>query len=329
MLTVALTVLLAQAPVSSGPSLSKGRSVVKWLMNGDAAQVWRAASPQLSQRFGGADAVAKFSGQVRSFGAETRLITEGLSTNKDGLTVYRRVMAVANYARGMQVDVTMDDAGRVAFLGADAANQAAPTTTGAYRSLAPLRLPTEGAWYVLWAGRTFDDNKHASVSDMRYALDLLVFQKGNTFSGAGTRNEDYFAWKQPVVAPGHGTVVVAEDGVPDNQPNKPVPGNLYGNYVVIDHGTGEFSLIAHLNQGSVKVKVGDVVSAGQLVGRTGNSGMSTEPHVHYHLMDHADWHKAQGLPAQFSNFVRNGQQVERGEPRRGDSIANAAMEARR
>jgi murein DD-endopeptidase MepM/ murein hydrolase activator NlpD len=132
-----------------------------------------------------------------------------------------------------------------------------------------------------------------------------------------------------VLAPGQGTVVVAEDGVPDNQPNKPVPGNLYGNFVVIDHGTGEFSLIAHLNQGSVKVKVGDVVSAGQLVGRTGNSGMSTEPHVHYHLMDHADWHKAQGLPAQFSNFVRNGQQVERGEPRRGDSIANAAMEARR
>jgi hypothetical protein len=328
MLTLALTVLLAQADAAPGPSLSKGRSYVKSLMNGEAAQVWRAASPVLLQKFGNADTVAKFAGQVRSFGTETRLISEGL-TNKDGFTVYRRVMAVANYARGMQVDVTMDDAGRVVFLGADAANQAAPTTTGAYRSLAPLRVPIEGSWYVLWGGRTFDDNKHASVSDMRYALDLLIYQRGNTFAGTGTRNEDYFAWKQPVVAPGSGIVVVAEDGVPDNQPNKPVPGNLYGNYVVIDHGTGEFSLIAHLNQGSVKVKVGEVLSAGQLIGRTGNSGMSTEPHVHYHLMDHADWHKAQGLPAQFSNFVRNGQQVERGEPRRGDSIANRTMEASR
>jgi Peptidase family M23 len=329
MLAVALTLALLQQTPSREPSLAKGRAYVKALMAGEAGVVWKAASPQLVQRFGGAAAVTRFSAQVRGFGAETRLISEGLSA-KDGLTVYRRVMAVANYARGMQVDVAMDGLGRVASLALEGANQAAPTTTGAYRSLAQLRLPVEGSWFVLWGGRTFDDNKHAAVSDMRYALDLLMAPRGGgSFARRGTRNEDYFAWRQPVVAPGGGTVVVAVDGVPDNTPNRPVPGNLYGNYVVIDHGTGEYSLLAHLNQGSVKVKVGEPVSAGQPIGRTGNSGMSTEPHLHYHLMDHADWHKAQGLPAQFSGFLRNGQQVERGEPRRGDTIATNPMEARR
>lgn len=327
MLSLVLITVLNQAPAPA-PSLSAGRTYVKWLMAGEATKVWKAGSPQLPQKFASVEAVSKFGAGFRSFGTETRLIAESL-LQRDGLTVYRRVMAVSNYARGMQIDIAMDDQARVSNLALELANQAAPTTNGAYRSLIPLRLPFDGSWFVLWGGRTWDDNKHASVSDMRYALDLLIYKNGNTFSGKGTRNEDYFAWKQPVVAPGGGTIVVAEDGAADNQPNHPVAGNLYGNYVVIDHGTGEFSLLAHLNQGSVKVKVGEVVSAGQPIGRTGNSGMSTEPHIHYHLMDNADWKKAQGLPAQFRQFNRNGQLVERGEPRRGDSISPSAVEARR
>ena len=62
-------------------------------------------------------------------------------------------------------------------------------------------------------------------------------------------NEDYLAWNQPVVAPADGVVVVAEDGVVDNVPNRAVGGNLYGNLLVIDHGTGEFTLFGHLKQG--------------------------------------------------------------------------------
>jgi len=154
-------------------------------------------------------------------------------------------------------------------------------------------------------------------------------KNGIFFANRGLRNEDYYAWRQPVVAPGAGTVVVAEDGTADNLPNRPVPGNLYGNFVVIDHGTGEYSLVGHLENGSVKVRVGEWVSAGQLLARTGNSGMSTEPHVHYHLMDNADWRKAQGLPAQLQGFSRNGQMVDKAEPRRGDVISAVSIEARR
>jgi hypothetical protein len=255
------------------------------------------------------------------------VISEGL-LSQEGMTVYRRVVAVTNYARGLKVEVSMDDAGRVTNLRSELPEEAAPTTAGARRTLATLRLPFDGPWTVLWGGRTFDDNRHAAVSDMRYALDLLLTKNGATFTGGGTRNEDYLAWGRAVLAPAAGRVVVAEDGVPDNAPNHPRPGNLYGNFVVIDHGGGEYSLLAHLARGSVRVAVGQLVSAGQGLARCGNSGMSTEPHIHYHLMDNADWRRAQGLPAQFTFFMRNGQLIERAEPRRGDSIAPLAVEAR-
>jgi murein DD-endopeptidase MepM/ murein hydrolase activator NlpD len=327
MLTVALIMALGQAP-SGAPSLSQGRSFVKALVRGDGALVWKSASPTLLKRFPSAAAVAKFAQSLQAFGTESRVVTEGLGV-RDGLTVYRRVMAVSNYARGVQVEVTMEDDGRVAGLAVDLASGAAPTTSGAYKTVTRLRPPVAGTWQVLWGGRTWEDNKHASVSDMRYALDLWVVQSGNSFAGPGTRNEDYFAWGQPALAAGAGTVVTAVDGVPDNLPNRPAPGNLYGNHVIIDHGNGEYSLLAHLEAGSLRVKVGEAVSSGQPVGRVGNSGMSTEPHLHFHLMDNADWRRAHGLPAQLQYFTRNGQLVQRGEPRRGDSIAATSVEASR
>ena len=72
---------------------------------------------------------------------------------------------------------------------------------------------------------------------------------------------------------------------------------------------------------------GETVTIGQVLGKVGNSGMSTEPHLHFHLMDNGAWRRAHGLPAQLQYFTRNGQLVERGEPRRGDSIAATTVEA--
>lgn len=327
MLSVVLILALGQAPTSA-PSLSQGRSYVKWLVAGETGRAWRAASPALLKQLHNQAALERLAGSLRGFGKEARVVTEGLG-ERDGLTVYRRVMAVSNYARGVQVEITMDERGRLAGVDLGMASAAAPTTTGAYRTKATLRPPIQGTWNVLWGGRTWETNRHASMSDMRYALDLLIVRNGASYANRGARNEDYYAWRQPVVAPAAGTVVVAEDGVRDNVPNRAMPGNLYGNYIVIDHGTQEYSLLAHLENGSVRVNVGEVVSTGQLLARTGNSGMSTEPHVHYHLMDHADWRKAQGLPAQLQGFSRNGQMVERAEPRRGDVIAPVSIEARR
>jgi murein DD-endopeptidase MepM/ murein hydrolase activator NlpD len=74
-----------------------------------------------------------------------------------------------------------------------------------------------------------------------------------------------------------------------------------GNVIVIDHGNGEFSFLAHLNQGSVRVSKGDEVKKGQVIGLLGNSGNSNAPHLHYHLMAGSELFRCDGLPVRFEN----------------------------
>jgi len=76
---------------------------------------------------------------------------------------------------------------------------------------------------------------------------------------------------------------------------------LCGNQVVIQHGPEEFSFYAHLKQHSLKVKVGDKVKAGQPIAQVGSTGHSTEPHLHFQLMDSADFFTANGLPIMFDD----------------------------
>ena len=144
----------------------------------------------------------------------------------------------------------------------------------------------------------------------RYALDLvLVDSAGRRFRGNGLRNEDYYGWGQAVRAPGAGIVVAMHDGQPDN--DRIGSENLWhgrswesanGNYVLIDHGGGEFSLVAHLRQGSVRARVGQRVRPGETIGQVGNSGSSLMPHVHYQLQGGAG-NDARGLPAYFHGLT--------------------------
>jgi murein DD-endopeptidase MepM/ murein hydrolase activator NlpD len=126
-------------------------------------------------------------------------------------------------------------------------------------------------------------NYHAALRDQRFAYDIVVARDGATHSGDGKHNTDYFAYGQAIVAPGDGVVATLEDGVPENVPGEMNPAHAAGNYVIVDHGDGEFPLLAHMIPGSFRVKVGDRVRAGQEIGRCGNSGNSSEPHLHYHV----------------------------------------------
>ncbi|MBL9038082.1 MAG: M23 family metallopeptidase [Archangium sp.] len=322
-----LGIALSQA---GAPSLGQGRALVKAMYDGDATRLWAEAGPGFRQQYGSPANLKAFTAKVeRDFGRELRVIAEGLSA-RGQVTVYRRVAVFSHWARGVELELSLMSDGRLAGIAARPATKEAPTTYGKHRTRARLRLPFEGSWYVLWGGRSWQDNRHSAVPDMRYAIDLLQLTRaGSSSEGDGTRNEQYPAWAQPVLAAGDGEVVVADDGTADNEPNRPRGGNLYGNFVVIDHGTGEFSLVAHLMRGSLMVKRGDRVVAGQILGRTGNSGMSTEPHIHYQLMDRPDWREAHGFPAHFHDFMLNASVIQLGEVRRGDIIAPAAPVAAR
>ena len=115
-----------------------------------------------------------------------------------------------------------------------------------------------------------------------------------------------------VLAPAAGMVTYARDDVADNPSTgnqnlekllalADPPWGVGGNCVVIDHGNGEWSFLAHMRKGSVRVKKGDRVAQGQVVGQLGNSGATTGPHLHYHLMDGPTILVSDGLPARFEN----------------------------
>jgi hypothetical protein len=322
--SLTISLLLTQAAAS----LSQGRDHVAALRAGrlqaTQALVKNVAGPQ----FRSSEALKRLSEQLKHYGQETKLISEGL-VERDGLVAYTRSMAVANWARGVTVELLMDGRGRLVNGVLNAAHKEAPTAYGNYRALVQLRLPLEDEWFVLWGGRSWADNRHASVSDMRFALDLLQRRQGSSARQPGLQNEDFFAWNQPVLAPADGVVAVAIDGVSDNPPHHPLPGNLYGNVLVIDHGTEEYTLLGHLKRDSISVKPGDRVTRGQRIARVGNSGMSTEPHLHFQLMDTADWKTAHGLPLQLVDLIRNGLQVKRTEPRRGDIVSAVSPAASR
>ena len=74
-----------------------------------------------------------------------------------------------------------------------------------------------------------------------------------------------------------------------------------GNNLLIDHGNGEYSSLGHLQHGSVRAKVGDTVTRGQVIGKVGSSGPSEHPHLHYQLMSGTDLTRSDGLPSQFVN----------------------------
>ncbi|MDP3235665.1 MAG: M23 family metallopeptidase [Myxococcales bacterium] len=324
-----LSAALISLALTQAPSLKEARALAEDVYAGRSALAWSKSSSSLRASVASESGLRALINSTRSaLGTEVRVITEAM-VERNGGTLYRRVSAVTNWARGMELELAFDVRGALVAMTTRPASKDAPTISALHKTRAELRLPFDGAWYVLWGGRKYDDNRHTPVPDMRYAMDVFIVKGSGTSQGAGTKNDDYYAWSQPVLAPADGVVVAIVNTTPDNVPNQARPGVLYGNSVVIDHGTGEYSLLGHLQFGSVSVKPGQHVVAGQQVARCGNSGMSTEPHLHYQLMDAADWRKAHGLPAQFQGFLANGRHVERGEPMRGQVISHAAVEARR
>ncbi len=107
-----------------------------------------------------------------------------------------------------------------------------------------------------------------------------------------------------------GVVTEVKDGIPENVPGqRAVPITLEtiaGNHVVVDIGGGRWAFWAHFQPGSIKVKVGDRVKRGQVLGLVGNSGNSSEPHLHFQVQDGASPLASEGVPYAFDSFEVSG-----------------------
>jgi len=154
------------------------------------------------------------------------------------------------------------------------------------RNETKLSLPLKGRWLVYWGGDTKEVNQHHDVPNQRFAFDFLgVDEQGETRKGEAQVNEDYFAFGREVLAPADGNVTDVINGVRDNLPGSMNPYSALGNAVFIQHREHEVSILPHLKLGGIRVKVGDKVKRGQVIGLCGNSGNSSEPHLHYHLQN--------------------------------------------
>jgi len=149
-----------------------------------------------------------------------------------------------------------------------------------------LSLPFKYRWLVFWGGDTKELNMHHDVPNQKFAFDFIGVNKdGEMHRDDGKANKDYFAFGREVLAPADGVVTDAIDGVRDNVPGSMNPYSALGNAVFIQHREREVSVLAHLKRGSIKVKVDDEVKKGQVIALCGNSGNSSQPHLHYHLQN--------------------------------------------
>jgi len=191
------------------------------------------------------------------------------------------------------------------------------------RNKTAMQLPFKDEWFVFWGGDTVTQNYHAEYGSQKNAFDLLVIDiNGKTYKNQGNKNGDYFAFGKELVAPCDAEVVLSVDGVKDNIPGTMNPAFTFGNTVILKTANNEYLVFAHFKQNSIVVKEGQNVKKGELLGLCGNSGNSSEPHLHFHVQDSQNVNTAKPIKTYFESIVVNGELKKEYSPERGEKIRN-------
>jgi murein DD-endopeptidase MepM/ murein hydrolase activator NlpD len=133
-----------------------------------------------------------------------------------------------------------------------------------------------------------------------------------TWKGPEDKNDSYFCYGKPIYNVAAGKVVDMSDGMPENVPHSgkyaiPIDfNNAAGNHVVVQIAPDRYVLYAHMQPGTVRVKVGDRVRTGEIIGLVGNTGSSTEPHLHMHIDDQPSFLAGNGVPYEFTEGEASG-----------------------
>lgn len=175
-------------------------------------------------------------------------------------------------------------------------------------------MPINEEWFVFWGGANQFINYHYEYEEQRYAYDLVIVKDGKSSKDAATSNESYYAFNKEVVCPCEGRVVKVVDYIEDNIPGKMNSSNPEGNYVIIQHANEEYSMIAHFKQNSIVVEEGQYIKQGHLLGLCGNSGNSSEAHIHFQVMNSPNQYKGKSIRIHFHGEY---------EPIQGDHVHNS------
>ena len=317
-------VLSGPYPVMSQAAENRARALFQMFSHGQTSEFWASLSEGLRKR---STSEAKFTeGNKRlleKMGTETKVIKETIvpfALAPD--TIYTRLSEFTGVKIPVITAITINQRGQIDAFSVGPEYPIAEGRFAGYTDSTKLHLPFEGQWLVYQGGRRPFDNVYASSDDLRFAMDFIYTKNGRMFSGSGgygSKPSDYYCFGQPILSPADGTVVKAEAGYDDNDPGKPSGDAPDGNVVEVSFGDGELVMMNHLKQNSLKVKIGDKVKQGDVLGECGNSGASPAPHLHFELQ------KGGGtlVPAQFHDYLANGKLVEVGEPKKGEFVKNA------
>lgn len=175
-----------------------------------------------------------------------------------------------------------------------------------YRILPKTLLsPVKGIWIWGSTGNHETYNAHTWPAH-RHDIDLGIIDKNNKSHGSSSSspsNSDFYCWDKPVYAMRDGTVIEAVDSNADNNGYTTLSPLPLPNYVLVEHNDGDISGYYHFRQNSVPVTVGQTVEAGDELGRVGNSGGSSEPHLHFGYIVERNTGRATMHPIQFSNLL--------------------------
>lgn len=316
---IILLPLFSPAQTQKEGAFERGRTFTRWITEGQTDSLYQVMSAEFRNAVGGKEGLQRLAQQLTAqAGKEVKVLQEEAFLEAGHISYYR----ISNFERLPDATAhwVWDSTGILIGATITPTPQPAESNKLDYKTQAPLQLPFKGQWYVAWGGRTPMLNYHVTTPDQRFAYDFVKVQGNRFFRNRGASNEDYFSWQQPVYAPAAGKVVVAVDSVADNVPGEKNSRVPPGNHIIIDHGNGEYSLLAHFKKGSLKVKKGQQVKEGELLGLTGNSGNSSMPHLHYHLQTGAAYNAGLGLPAPFQKYTSGGRYVAEGEPVRGEYV---------
>jgi len=190
------------------------------------------------------------------------------------------------------------------------------------RNTTKMILPFKEEWYVFWGGTSEEQNYHVAHENQQYAYDILIVKDSMSYKGDPKINENYFVFGKEIIAPCDAKVVKVITGVKDNIPGELNPEQLTGNTIVLETSNKEYILFAHLKENSIAVREGQFIRQGSLLGQCGNSGNTTEPHLHLSLQNVLDMNIATGGKLYFDKILVNGELKQNYLPVKGDLIKN-------
>lgn len=190
------------------------------------------------------------------------------------------------------------------------------------RNVTNMIFPFKEEAFVFWGGETVEANYHMADINQQYAYDILMVANGAPYKGDPTKNESYFIFGKDIIAPCDAKVVQVIKGIKDNTPGVLNTTDITGNTLVLETAQKEYLLFAHLKANSILVQEGDFVTQGQSIAQCGNSGNTTQAHLHLQLQNTADIFNSIGAKLYFEELIRNGKIKRQYMPVKEDFIKN-------